>query len=443
MDCPSLATFKNSSIGSLAVDLSNGFDLEEAVRRYEAKVAPQNYKRSSKLVTQSMITNASMEVNKLGLESALPRRHANLDDITINNLLWANRDVTETLTGDNPFDLITAKSSPVSAKSLTKISMDDFIKDVLPNTQELQLGVTNNLTGNFMSLVAPVNEDVNPLFQWDNNFSWAYINDVTDSIKEKVKAAGGKVDGALRISLSWYNGDDLDLHLDLPTGEKIYYNNKYRSRGRLDVDMNAGGVVNSVDPVENIYWHSARDIPTGHFEVRVNNFYKRRYENVGFEIEIECDGQVYNFVHENDLADKNTTSVCTFNYDQKDGFKLIKSNLPSTTKSKDMWGITTNSMIDVKAVVLSPNHWDDNEAGNKHFFFLLKDCINPDPVRGFYNEFLKDDLYKHRKVFEILGSKMKARPTTEQLSGVGFSETKPVSFLLTADGRPYKVTIAQ
>jgi len=72
----------------------------------------------------------------------------------------------------------------------------------------------------------------------------------------------------------------------------------------------------------------------------------------------------------------------------------------------------------------SPNHWDGECTGNKHVFFMLKDCNNPDKARGFYNEFLSDNLNTHRKVFEVLASKMKADPTTDQLSGLGFSTTK-------------------
>jgi hypothetical protein len=74
----------------------------------------------------------------------------------------------------------------------------------------------------------------------------------------------------------------------------------------------------------------------------------------------------------------------------------------------------------------SPNHWDceTTPKGNKHYFFILEGCKNPDDVRGFYNEFLIDALHDDRKVFEMLGSQMKVPFAETQLSGLGFSETQ-------------------
>ena len=74
--------------------------------------------------------------------------------------------------------------------------------------------------------------------------------------------------------------------------------------------------------------------------------------------------------------------------------------------------------------MFSPNHWDNNSKGNRHLFFMLDNCINPEPVRGFYNEYLIESLHDNRKVFEVLAGKMKAEPTEDQLSGLGFSTTK-------------------
>ena len=74
--------------------------------------------------------------------------------------------------------------------------------------------------------------------------------------------------------------------------------------------------------------------------------------------------------------------------------------------------------------MFSPNYWDDNVNSNKHWFFILDKCLNPEPVRGIYNEFLSNELHEHRKVFEVLGSKTKCPYDEQQLSGVGFSSTK-------------------
>jgi len=85
-------------------------------------------------------------------------------------------------------------------------------------------------------------------------------------------------------------------------------------------------------------------------------------------------------------------------------------------------------------LMLSPNHWHDQNQGNKHWFFILRDCLNPDPVRGIYNEFLRSGLEKHKRVFELLGSKSKAPFSDKQLSGLGFSSTKRNSIIILTQG---------
>lgn len=105
----------------------------------------------------------------------------------------------------------------------------------------------------------------------------------------------------------------------------------------------------------------------------------------------------------------------------------------------DKWGVKTENLTKVQTVMFSPNYWDDNAVGNKHWFFILEGCANDEPTRGIYNEFLAGGLEKHRKVFEILGNKTKCPVVADQLSGLGFSSTRGDNVLmLVKAGRSQK-----
>lgn len=429
------AKIKNTVIGSLLVDISDGVELDKAVKSFETKVAPTNYKRSSALVTQSMIRNAQKKVEELGIGESLQRRYAVAKDITIGNVLFADRSVKKAM---NVFDEM-VEDVPVKTGNLKKVEdvdVDTFIEKILPKAESIEMLFENKHANNLMSLIAPTHEDSKHIFKWDNNFSWAYTGEVADSIKERVKRAGGDVTGVLRFSIQWNDGDnnqnDFDAHCIEPNGNLISYPKKGRvqpSSGKLDVDI--------VHPdksvaVENITWSSKSKMQQGKYKLLVHN-YSHRGGRTGFTAEIEYNGQIYSYCYDKELKQGEKVCVAEIEFNRETGIKFIES-LPSTQASKEVWDIPTEKFRKVSMIMNSPNHWDGKKTGNKHLFFILDGCKNDSKARGFFNEFLDEGLRDHRKVFEVLGSKMKTEKSDEQLSGLGFSSTQKNHVLCKVGG---------
>lgn len=421
------ARFRNTVIGTLVQDLSEGVDLERAVASFEQKVAPTNYKRTTALITPSMVKAAMATLKSLVREHAVERRFANIKDITINNVLWADASAQAQMKGLEALLLDSAVQN-IDDKAQS-VSIKDFMQNILPKATGLEVYLKSTNLPHLVSITAPQHKETGNLFKWDNNFAWSYNGNITDSITEKVKNAGGNVNAKVRVSLAWYNYDDLDLWVDTPAREHIYYANK---RGVLDVDMNAGGGTTR-EPVENLSWKSLQD---GKYTVGVNQYRQRETTDVGFAIQLAYSGGVFNWSFPG--VQKGNTPVLQFTV--KDGELVSYTAMPQMVpgfNSQNAWGLQTEKFVRVQTVMHSPNYWDDNAVGNKHWFFILEGCRNPDPTRGFYNEFLSSKLEEHRKVFEVLGAKMMCQPTDDQLSGVGFSSTKKdsITVAVTSNGK--------
>jgi len=437
------ARFRNTVIGTLVQDLSEGQDVERAVRSFETKVAPQNYKRTTSLITPMMVKKAMETIEELGLEPALERRFAVVSDVSVGDMKWvdgATKPLMKGGIGDVLMKHVSTASGPGSAEDRAEdISLDDFMEKVLPKTTSLEVLFKGALAGNLASLTAPVHPEPKQLFRWDNDFAWSYGGNVADSIKERVKKAGGSVTGTLRVSLSWFNYDDLDLHIRQPEGRgshslsrDIAFNNRRGwTGGVLDVDMNAGSGTTR-EPVENVIWSDK--VPDGPYIVIVNNYQSRESENPGFTIEVENAGKVTHFSYNKKVPSRGDVVVCTLH--MKGGVvERIEAGSPAVSSSaisQEKWGLQTEKFAKVTAVMLSPNYWGDNAVGNKHTFFILENAKNDEDARGFYNEFLHPRLEPHRKVFEVIADKTKCRPTEGQLSGLGFSSTKSEQFLVRA-----------
>lgn len=439
-----IGRIRNHSIGTLLVNISEGMELDLAVRKYEQIVAPANYKRPKAIFTQKMLEEAQRTIEELGYMTALGRRYATLDDITANNILFSNKDSAKRIAGASIFDDM-KKDVPVNPKKFSRVeevAIADFVSSILPNAQEVEVFLESRHSGNLMSLIAPQDKTSKSMFKWNNGFSWAYAGNIADStMKENVKAAGGKVDGILRFSIQWndedYNPNDFDAHCIQPNGNTIFFGSKRdnSTTGELDVDIISP--TRGRAAVENITWLNKSRMPRGTYQFLVN-CYSNRGGRSGFKAEIEFDGQIYSFDYNRELRHGENVYVANVEFDGET-FRLVEK-LPSGVSSRDIWGLKTNQFVPVSVVCYSPNYWDEQTGvGNRHYFFMLKDCVNPERPNGMFNEYLKEDLLKHKRVFEALGSKMAVADSADQLSGVGFSSTRRGDVIVKVKGATERV----
>lgn len=458
-----VAGIRNTSIGQLLQKLAEGVDIESAVNFFEKSVAGESYKRPTALVTPSMVAKAKEAVEALGLTSSLGRRYATLGDISVNNVLYVDRSSRKAMAdASDVFAQLASTQSVSKPKGLDKVeevSIEKFLRDVLPHAKALEVMMENIHQANLVSLVTADDPTSAQMFKWPNSFSWSYNGDLADSsMRRAVVERGGSVTGAFRFTHSWNygkrNASLMDLHVFMPghkgqdvaseqgrechdqygNDERVGWNRRThtKSGGTQDVDYTQAAPEGYV-PVENITFPELSRMRDGVYTCRIHNWNLRSPTQGGFKAEIEFNGQVFAYEYDKPLGHKEWVTVAEVTL--KGGKFEIEHHLPPATHtSKEIWGIKTLGWSKVSAVMLSPNFWDGNAIGNQHFFFMLENCINPGTARGFYNEFLRSDLDAHRKVLELVGSKMRAEECPDQLSGLGFSSTQRNSLICKVTG---------
>lgn len=443
------AKFRNELIGTLCSELAEGKELNDACLAWNKRVDPSNYMKATAPITKKQIADAKAFVEENGYTESFNRRFANMDDIKASEILHLNVGKGE-IKSVSIFDGVKSTSTRHKRSEfdgVEEVSIDKFMKDILPSCTSIEVFLKNTHEGNMVSLTTANEPDSKPIFKWSNNYSWTFNGNLAgkSQIKDAVKSRGGNVDGVMRVSLSFPDTtDDYDLHLLEPSGREINFGNlrmKYPSSGMLDLDAQGkDGHQSAEKRVENIIYTDKQLMPKGSYQVFVNN-YSQRGLHTPFTLEIEIEGDVTVLKLKNKKSTNRVLSA-TIKYDGK-SFELNHSDdmdiIDSKTISKEIYGLETNEFHKVNLVCLSPNHWGENNTGNKHYFFMLDGCKSSTGIRSFHNENLIPELLDHRKVLEVLGTTNMIEPTEKQLSGLGYNATVKDELIVKLSGSHKRV----
>ncbi len=437
------AKFRNELIGVLCSELSEGLDLNGACKNWNKRVDPANYMKATTPITKKQIQEAKEFVESNGYSESFDRRFATIDDIKVSEILHSNIGKGD-IKSVSIFDNVKSTSTRHKRSEFDKVeevTIDKFMKDILPSCTSIEAFLTNNMEGNMVSLTTANIADSKPIFKWSNNYSWTYNGNLASKsqIKEEVKSKGGKVDGVLRFSMMWADGNgdnsDLDLHCIEPSGgEHIFYGSKksYKTLGNLDIDITQP---NGRLSVENITYPSISKMIEGKYQLFIKQFSARNSK--GFKAEIEFNGELYSYSYDRPVSGDIQVAEVTL----KNGEFTIVHKLPAIDGigvTKEIYGLESNNFHKVNLVCLSPNHWEDS-VGNKHYFFMLDGCKSPISIRSFHSENLIPELANHRKVLEILGNTTMIEPSDKQLSGLGYNNTVRDELIVRLSGSHKRV----
>lgn len=442
-----LAKFKNELIGTLCSELAEGKEINEAAQSWNKRVDPINYMKTTAPITKKQIQEAKAFVEENGYVESFDRRFAHMDDIKVSEILHSNVGKGE-VKSVSIFDGVKSTSTRHKRAEFDKVeevTIDKFMKDILPTCTAVEAFFTSQQQGHLVSLTTANNPESKPIFKWSNNYSWTFNGNLAgrSQIKEAVKGLGGKVDGVLRFSIMWaedeIDNSDLDAHCIEPGNFEIYFGSKisHRTGGNLDIDITQPQYhkkVTKMPVVENITYPALSKMLNGTYHFLVNQWAAR--QSKGFKAEIEFNGELYSYEYNKGVLNSVSVAEVTLN----DGVFTIKHLLPeSEASSKEIYSLETNQFHKVNLICLSPNHWEGNSVGNKHYFFMMDGCKAPTSIRSFHNENLIPDLANHRKVLEVLGATNMIQPTDKQLSGLGYNATVKDELVVRLSGTHKRV----
>jgi hypothetical protein len=426
--------------GEFLKDVSEGKELQKSCDDYNKRNDSANWGIAKKALTQGMKDSVTKLIKELGCEKSFERRHATMDDIYINEIRHINVD-NDTVTKEATlFDKLTiAKSTRFKRAEFDKVetvTIDKFMTDILPTCTSVELFLENKHERNLCNITTALDDTAPNIFKYGNLKSKTFNGNLAgkSQLKEEVKTKGGKVDGVLRFSMMWADGNqdnsDLDLHCIEPNRFEIYFGNKRNptTGGNLDIDITQP---NGKLAVENITFPSLSRMTEGVYKLFIRQFSARGSK--GFKAEIEFNDELYSYTYDKPVQGDIQIAEVTL----KNGVFTIVHKLPVVDGIgvvKTIYNLETNQFHKVNLICLSPNYWGESNVGIKHYMFMLQNCKTDVPIVSFHTEDLLPELAKNNAAMRDLAYMTMIEPTNKQLAGLGFNSTVKDEIILKLTG---------
>lgn len=177
-------------VGQMLDDVLEGKTNDQIIAHYKSLTRSDVYMRPTKEADEGNIEQANKLIAELGLESALRRRAARLDEV-IQHAIWVEpvtQKEVETAKSQGAFDKLRKnKPAQIAANSTdihTKvdISWAKFLKDILPNAESIKVMLSLNTAYPLCQYVTAADPNAKPIHKWDlesnrNPFSqYVYTN---------------------------------------------------------------------------------------------------------------------------------------------------------------------------------------------------------------------------------------------------------------------------
>lgn len=208
---------RSSMIGTLLEDIAAGMSFDLVSRRFAEKMHPLQYQRPQAAPTAGNIARAEKMVAELGVESALRRRFARLDDI---EAIWKPVPAQDTPSFAGVFGHLAPKGAEARARNLSApvqdITWEKFRRTVLPGARKIEFRVPSGRI-NYCGLVTAADPDSKPILQWDteesrNPVSWYVYNGGSSAEDWGLQAGSLVAVTAVTLQPSMWAGEEKHQH---------------------------------------------------------------------------------------------------------------------------------------------------------------------------------------------------------------------------------------